>query len=158
MKYYGCFLAYAIVRLSEMYQGERACRRYKLKNVKLRNVAVSGDVSIGEGTYINSGQIQGGKNSKVVIGKNCNIGWNVFISSVTHPKKDSTNASLERYESDVKIGDRVWIGNNVVVREGITIGDNVVVGANSVVTHNVKPCEVVGGVPARALGQGSCKI
>jgi serine acetyltransferase len=39
----------------------------------------------------------------------------------------------------------------VVIKEGITIGDGAVIGAGAVVTHDVKPYEVVGGIPARHI-------
>lgn len=53
-----------------------------------------------------------------------------------------------RTQKDVTIGNDVWIGQNVIVRKGVTIGDGAVVGANSVVSKDVRPYEIVGGVPA----------
>ena len=51
----------------------------------------------------------------------------------------------------VRIGNYVWIGENVVILKGVTVGDNAVLGANSVVTQNVPPYAVVGGAPARII-------
>ncbi|HEY0937629.1 MAG TPA: DapH/DapD/GlmU-related protein [Trebonia sp.] len=51
----------------------------------------------------------------------------------------------------VIIGVDVWIGSKVSIAPGVTIGDHAFVAANAVVTHDVKPGERVGGVPARPL-------
>lgn len=52
----------------------------------------------------------------------------------------------------IRIGSDVWIGANAGVTDGVTIGDHAVVGMGAVVTRDVAPWAVVGGVPARVLG------
>ena len=45
----------------------------------------------------------------------------------------------------VKIGDNVWIGENLVILAGASIGDGCIVGANSVITGSIPDhCIVVG--------------
>jgi len=51
----------------------------------------------------------------------------------------------------IRIGDRAWIGDNVVVVDGITIGADAVVGPGSVVIADVPRDCVVMGRPARPL-------
>ena len=51
----------------------------------------------------------------------------------------------------IKIGNDVWIGNNVVLTGNITIGDGAVICSNAVVTKDVPAYSVCGGVPARVL-------
>jgi acetyltransferase-like isoleucine patch superfamily enzyme len=46
-----------------------------------------------------------------------------------------------------------FIGANAIVLPNITIGEGSVVGAGTVVTKDVPPWKVVGGVPARVIGQ-----
>lgn len=150
MYYIGLASAY-FSRLAIQARAERTCRRYGFRNVSLGDVKISGPVEIGEGTYINSGQVQSGPHSEVKIGENCNIGWNVFISAETHPEENPTDQNAPRLERSIVIGNRVWIGNNVVIREGVSVGDDAIIGANSVVTHDVLPKQVVGGNPARPL-------
>ena len=94
-----------------------------------------------------------GKNSKVVIGKWCAIGYNTFIFAITHDPLMPTGPEDQRpaVEGDIIIGDHVWVGANCYIREGVTIGDNAVIGANSVVTRDVPPYAIVGGAPARII-------
>mgnify|MGYP004614413491 CR=1 FL=1 len=49
------------------------------------------------------------------------------------------------------VGDRVYIGNNVIILPGVTVGNNVVIGAGSVVTHDVPDNSVIAGVPAKII-------
>ncbi len=113
----------------------------------------SGNINIGAHSYFNSGIIQTGSNSKVTIGEWCAIGYNVNILATTHDVNNPTGPEDGRVmpEKDIVIGDRVWVGSNVYIREGITIGDDAVIGANSVVTKDIPTRTVAGGVPAKVL-------
>lgn len=51
----------------------------------------------------------------------------------------------------VTIGDRVFIGAEVVILPGVTIGDDVVIGANSTVTSDIPANSVAIGSPARVI-------
>lgn len=51
----------------------------------------------------------------------------------------------------VSIGDKAWIGFNVIVLKGVTIGEGAIVGAGSVVTRDIAPWHVAGGNPCREL-------
>lgn len=53
----------------------------------------------------------------------------------------------------IDIRDNVFIGHGAIVLRGITIGPNAIVAAGSVVTRDVPPNSVVGGVPAKVIGQ-----
>lgn len=62
-------------------------------------------------------------------------------------KKDWTHVKM----APVKIGNKAWIGFNVIILKGITIGEGAVIGAGSVVTKDVEPFTVVAGNPAKMI-------
>lgn len=53
----------------------------------------------------------------------------------------------------IMIEDDVWIGFNAAILKGVTIGKGAVVGACAVVLHDVHPYTIVGGNPARRIGE-----
>ncbi|MEY1662546.1 CatB-related O-acetyltransferase [Isoalcanivorax beigongshangi] len=54
---------------------------------------------------------------------------------------------------DTHIEDGAWIGMRAMLMPGVTIGEGAVVAAQSVVTQDVAPYTIVGGSPARRIGQ-----
>lgn len=122
-------------------------------SVRLGDVIMDENVSIGEGTYMGSGQIYAGKQSRVTIGRFCAIGYNVHIKARSHDPNNPTSAGRpqQKVEADISIGNHVWIGDNVFILPGISVGDHVIIGASAVVTRDVPDYAVVGGVPARLI-------
>ncbi|RYE43054.1 MAG: acyltransferase [Hyphomicrobiales bacterium] len=55
----------------------------------------------------------------------------------------------------IRIGNDVWIGAHAVVLSGVTIGDGAVIASGAVVREDVAPNQIVGGVPARVIGERS---
>jgi acetyltransferase-like isoleucine patch superfamily enzyme len=51
----------------------------------------------------------------------------------------------------IKIGNNVFIGEDVMIMYGVTIGDNVVIGARSVVTKDIPSNSLAVGIPARVI-------
>lgn len=51
----------------------------------------------------------------------------------------------------IEIGQDVWLGAHVGIKDGIKIGAHAVVGMHSMVTQNVEDCAVVAGNPARLI-------
>ena len=52
----------------------------------------------------------------------------------------------------VIIEEDCWIGSHAVILKGVTIGEGAVVAAGAVVTRDVPPYAVVGGIPAKVIG------
>lgn len=51
----------------------------------------------------------------------------------------------------IKVGDYVYIGNNVLIMPGVTIGNKVIIGAGAVVTRDIPDNSVAVGVPAKVI-------
>lgn len=114
---------------------------------------VSSDVKIGDYSYVN----RGSSIENCEIGKFCSISSGVYICPLehklnfrtTHPIAYSYDTVSKR--SKVIIGHDVLISLNAIILEGIQIGDGAVIGAGAVVTKDVKPYEIVGGIPAKHI-------
>lgn len=92
----------------------------------------------------------------IVIGNDVLLGSKVYITDHYHgeiTKEALDLAPMERPLSSkpVKIGNNIWIGDNVCIMPGVTLGDNIIVGANAVVTHSFPESSVIAGVPARII-------
>lgn len=91
----------------------------------------------------------------VVMGNYCSIATHVLIGGMEHSVNFiSTSARLSsKCYSDriTHIGNDVWIGSQVVIKQGISIGNGAVVGANSFVNKDVPPYAIVVGSPAKII-------
>lgn len=59
------------------------------------------------------------------------------------------NMELFDLEHPTIIGNDVWVGANVIIKQGVKIGTGAVIGANSLVLKDVPSYAVVYGSPAR---------
>ena len=110
--------------------------------------AVGKYVSIGSGTYANM-NLTLIDDWKITIGKCVLFGPNVTLCTTGHPIHPDHRMD-GMYSFPITIGDKVWIGANVIVLPGVTIGENSVIGAGSVVTKDI---------PANVIAFGSpCKV
>ena len=57
------------------------------------------------------------------------------------------------YPYAVSIGNDVWIGADVRIMEGVKIADGTIIGAGGVVVKDTEPYMILGGVPARLIGE-----
>ena len=114
---------------------------------------IIGDPVIGAGTWIGAFTLIDGSGG-LEIGEGCDISSGVHIYTHSSARRCVSGRRFAQVERQpVKIGDRVFIGANAVVNMGVTIGDESVVGAGAVVTRDVPPRTIVGGVPARRIGE-----
>lgn len=116
-------------------------------------IAYPKKIYIGNESSINGGQLRASKNAKIVIGDNTIISYNVHIRTDMHIFNNLHTPIKEQgfKEKDIIIGNDVWIGFGVQIMSGVTIGDGAVVAAGAIVTKDVKPNEVVAGIPARKV-------
>ena len=89
----------------------------------------------------------------VIMGNYCSIASQVLIGGMEHSiKQISTSTKLsDGCINDVttSIGNDVWIGSQVVIKQGVKIGNGAVVGANSFVNKDVPPYAIVVGSRAK---------
>ena len=86
----------------------------------------------------------------VVVGNNVNVSFQTCILSLHH---DHNAPTFPAIGGVVTIQDHAWIGARATLLPGVTIGEGAVVAAGAVVARDVAPYEVVGGVPARKIGE-----
>ena len=114
---------------------------------------IIGEPVIGAGTWIGAFTLIDGSGG-LEIGAGCDISSGVHIYTHSSARRCVSGRRFTEVERQpVKIGDRVFIGANAVVNMGVTIGDESIVGAGAVVTRDVPPRTIVGGVPARRIGE-----
>jgi acetyltransferase-like isoleucine patch superfamily enzyme len=91
----------------------------------------------------------------VYIGDNVMIGPHCMIASGNHDFKQTEKPMRfagTLSDGPIRIGNNVWVGANCTITDGVNIGHDSVIAAGSVVTKNVDPYDIVGGVPARPIG------
>lgn len=108
-------------------------------------VMIGNDCSVNPYTHI-AGTVR--------IGNACRIAANVSIFGFNHGF-DRIDVPIMRQPTTTKgivIHDDVWIGANAVIVDGVEIGPHCVIAAGAVVVQSVPAYKIVGGNPARILG------
>lgn len=110
-------------------------------------------ITIGNGTIIGDHCVLDGR-APLKIGDNVDIASEVMIYNSEH---DIESVGFDPIEEPVEIDDYVFIGPRAVILAGVKIGRGAVVGAGAVVTKDVGENEIVGGVPAKVIGERKLK-
>lgn len=108
-------------------------------------------LTIGEGSIIGDNAILDAR-AGLKIGSNVCFASNVSIWTLQHDYRDPEFRCTPDHYGPVTIGDRAWIGPNTVILHNVTIGEGAVIAAGAVVTKDVPPFTLVGGVPAKIIG------
>lgn len=132
--------------------------KYRLFGIKLgkgstihmwANFFEPNNIIIGEDTIVGDHAFLDGR-AKLIIGNHVDIASSVMIYNSEH---DLESPSFTARTEAVEIEDYVFIGPRVTILPGVKIGKGAVVAAGAVVTKSVQPFEIVGGVPAKVIGE-----
>ena len=107
------------------------------------------NIVIGEDTIIGEGAVLDGRDT-LHIGNHVDMASEVMIYNAEH---DIESDDFRAKRDKVIIEDYVFIGPRAIILPGVTIGKGAVVAAGAVVTKDVEAFAIVGGVPAKVIGE-----
>ncbi len=110
-----------------------------------QNISIKKNTTIGHKCTLDG---RGG----ITIGESVNFSSEVMIWTVEH---DLNSPSFGAHEGRVIVEDYAWLSCRSIILPGVTVGKGAVVAAGAVVTKSVEPYAIVGGVPARKIGERS---
>lgn len=121
-------------------------RFYNPHNIEIGNDSIIGEFAVLDGRAL------------LRIGNHVDIASEVMIYNSEHNiHAEHFAADSGVIESPVIIEDYVFIGPRAILLPGITIGKGAVIGAGAIVTKDVEPFAIVGGVPAKVIGERKMK-
>lgn len=136
-----------IWRLSGLTLGDKSTLHTGVRVFDPRNIRVGEGTIIGYRTFIDG-------RAPVTIGDHTDIASEAMLYSQEH---DIHSSDFHATSGEVKIGSYVFIGPRAIILPGVTVADGAVVAAGAVVTKDVPPYTVVGGVPAKVIGERQLK-
>lgn len=137
-------------------------KRYRYNYLKRHGMTLADNVRLYAGFHIRNPKgitIEDGVNigPKVLldgrrglhIGKNAVIAYDAIIWTLNH---DYNDIHFCGKGGPVKIGAYSWICSRSIILPGVTIGEGAVVASGAIVTKDVPPYTIVGGIPAKIIG------
>jgi len=135
-----------------------------------QNVGVSDNVVIKEGAKIcacnEHATVKIGRNTtigyysmifasdSISIGDDCLIAPFVYIVDSDHQiMRDQLINTQPNDTASIAIGNDVWLGTGAKILKGVKIGDGAVIAAGAVVSKDINEYEIVGGIPAKVIGE-----
>lgn len=125
-----------------------------------------GSINIGDYVFMNHVKMR--IDHHLQIGSHCMFGPGVVIwDTDNHPLSASQrraqceeiavsfplSKSYDANGGSIIIESGVWIGMDALILGGVKVGEGAIVSARSVVTKDVEPFTIVGGVPAKKIGE-----
>ena len=121
---------------------------------KLVTICASAKIFIGKDTGLNGTSIVA-RSKKIIIGQRVAIAPNVVImDSPFHkiwPPLERNNYSGKELDTDIFIGDDVWISTGCIILPGASIGKGTVVAARSLINKKFPKNCLIGGIPAKII-------
>lgn len=133
----GCY------RLSGIAIGDGSSIHMGARFYKPANIRIGNDTIIGEGVILDG-------RAQLTIGDHVDFASEVMVYNSQH---DTGSDDFHAISAPVVIEDYVFVGPRAIILPGVTIGKGAVVAAGAVVTKDIQPFEIVGGVPAKVIGE-----
>jgi maltose O-acetyltransferase len=133
----------AIYRLAGLRIGKGSTIHMWASFFQPKNIEIGQDTIIGNHAFLDG-------RAKLTIGHHVDIASSVMIYNSEH---DLERKDFSAREEPVEIGDYVFIGPRAIILPGVKIGKGAVVAAGAVVTKDVADFTIVGGVPAKKIGE-----
>lgn len=122
---------------------------FKLKGVIHSGCVVqSNKLLIGKRSFINRNCIIDNAGAYLKVGDEVAIGYGCSFLTTNHDYKDPCRRGGQSFYKPIIVGNRVWIGANVIVLPGSVISDGCVVAAGSVVKGTLSNDYLYAGNPA----------
>lgn len=110
------------------------------------SISIGARTTIGFYTFIYA-------SDSIQIGSDCLIAPFVYIVDSDHSiARDQRINTQANTTSPIIIHNDVWIATGAKILKGVTIGEGAVIAAGAVVKDDVKAYTIVGGIPARNIG------
>jgi acetyltransferase-like isoleucine patch superfamily enzyme len=117
------------------------------------DVFMHGPITLGREVSVNARAVLDGGARGIHVGDGTRIASGACLYAFDHGlAPDRPVRAQPVTSSGIRIGADVWIGANAGITDGVAIGDHAVVGMGAVVTRDVPEWAIVGGSPARVLG------
>lgn len=134
-------------RLAGMQIGKGSTIHMHARFYNPQNITVGEDSIIGEGVVLDG-------RDELTIGNHVDFASEVMIYNAQHSMNAEHFAAVESVvQGPVHIEDYVFIGPRAIILPGVKVGEGAIIAAGAVVTQNVAPYSVVGGVPAKIIGE-----
>lgn len=137
------FVRKSVFVLSGVTVGKGTTIHMGCKFFEPRGVEIGDDTIIGDRAFLDG-------RDKLQIGDHVDIASEVMIYNSEHDTESETFAARTE---PIKIGNYVFIGPRAIILPGVAIGEGAIIGAGAVVTKDVPDFIVVGGVPAKPIGE-----
>jgi maltose O-acetyltransferase len=112
-----------------------------------RNIVIGKDTIIGERATLDG-------RDKLIFGDHIDVASEAMFYNGEH---DINDENFKATYAPVIVQDYVFIGPRTIILPGVTIKKGAVVAAGAVVTKDVEEFSIVGGVPARQIGERRTK-
>ena len=126
---------------------------FSIGRISSLNACEQSEVNIGNNVSINQNvNITSSNGGNIYIGNDVLIAQNVVIRSANHNYKAKKKLNQSNnIIGEIKIGNNVWIGANLVILKNTEIGENSIIGAGTIISKNVEKNKIVVGNNQRIL-------